>query len=205
MVDHAVPFDEADAAADPYQQFGRWYAEARPLLAMPDAVVLATASLVGQPSARMVLLKHWDEHGFVIYTNYRSRKGRELQENPQAALLFSWEPLGRQVRVEGPVTPTSAQESDDYFATRPRAAQVGAHASRQSEPTDRRDALDRRVQELAATFGDGPVPRPPWWGGFRLAPTSFEFWQNRRDRLHDRLAYTPSPTGSGWDRVRLQP
>ncbi len=201
--DYSVPLTESAAAADPYEQFARWYAEAAPRLVMPEAMALATASADGRPSVRMVLLKHWDTRGFVFYTNYLSLKGRQLEENPRAALLFYWEALGRQVRIDGLVSPVSAEESDAYFATRPLGAQIGARASRQSEPIASRTLLEQRVRAVSHSHAGRSVPRPAWWGGFRVAARSFEFWQNRDDRLHDRLAYEPS--GGGWRVVRLQP
>jgi pyridoxamine 5'-phosphate oxidase len=170
---------------------------------MPEAAAVATASNDGAPSVRMVLVKHADEGGFIFYTNYESRKARELAVNPAAALLFYWDPLGRQVRIEGPVAKVSAEESDRYFETRPRGGQIGAHASEQSRPVESREALDRRVAELTARYEGQPVPRPAWWGGFRLRPESYEFWQNRDHRLHDRIHYRPGV--EGWEIERLQP
>ena len=157
----------------------------------------------GAPSVRMVLLKGFDERGLVFFSHYTSRKGRELEANPQAALLFHWRPLGRQVRVEGRVERVSAEESDAYFATRPRDAQIGALASRQSEPLGSRAELDERLAELEAELG-GDVPRPSTWGGFRLVPVAWEFWQHRASRLHDRFRYEREPS-SGWRIERLFP
>ena len=151
----------------------------------------------------MVLLKSWGEDGFVFHTNYDSRKGRELAENPHAALLFYWEPLGRQVRIEGAVDAPRGEESDAYFATRPRGGQIGAHASHQSEVVGSRAVLDAEVSARGGRFAGREVPRPPWWGGVRVRPEAFEFWQNRDDRLHDRLRYEPGP--GGWSMARLQP
>jgi pyridoxamine 5'-phosphate oxidase len=167
-------------------------------------MALATATPGGAPSVRMVLLKHFDEHGLVFYSHLTSRKGRELEANPQAALLFHWSPLGRQVRVEGSVEGVSGEESDAYFATRPRDAQFGAVASRQSEPLGSRAELDERLAEVRSEFGDGPVPRPPTWGGFRLVPAAWEFWQHRSSRLHDRFRYERDPSGA-WKLERLFP
>ena len=194
----------ADLAADPLEQFRSWFAEAGAAVEVPEAVALATATPEGAPSARMVLLKGYDERGLVFFSHYTSRKGRELEANPQAALLFHWSPLGRQVRVEGGVERLPADESDAYFATRPRGAQVGALASRQSEPLESRGELDERVAEIEGDLGNGPVPRPPTWGGFRLVPAAWEFWQHRDSRLHDRFRYEREPSG-GWSVSRLFP
>ncbi len=203
MADHSEPLDEADVDPDPFVQFGRWFEEADAEVRLAEAVALATVDDRGRPSLRMVLMKAWDRRGFVFHTNYESRKGRELEENRFAALLFYWDPFGRQVRIEGAVEKLSDEESDAYFDTRPLGAQVGAHASRQSQPARSRQSLDLRVQELTKEFEGRTVPRPPWWGGYRLAPDSFEFWQNRDDRLHDRLRYLPA--GNAWQLDRLQP
>jgi pyridoxamine 5'-phosphate oxidase len=194
----------ADLASDPLEQFRHWFAEASAVLDTPEAVALATATAGGAPSVRMVLLKGFDERGLVFYTHYTSRKGRELEANPQAALLFHWQPLGRQVRVEGRTDRVSAEESDAYFATRPRDAQVGALASRQSDPLASRTELYDRLAELEGELAGGSVPRPPTWGGFRLAPAAWEFWQHRDSRLHDRFRYEPEPSGA-WRIERLFP
>jgi len=179
----------ADLASDPLEQFRSWFGAATMAVEVPEAVALATATPDAGPSVRMVLLKGFDEHGLVFYSHRTSRKGRELEANPQAALLFHWSPLGRQVRVEGRVERVSDEESDAYFATRPRDAQLGAHASRQSEPLGSRSELNERLAEVRGELGDGPVPRPPTWGGFRLVPHAWEFWQHRASRLHDRFRY----------------
>jgi pyridoxamine 5'-phosphate oxidase len=194
----------ADLASDPLEQFRRWYAEAEAAVEVPEAMALATATTDGAPSVRMVLLKGFDERGLVFYSHRTSRKGRELEANPQAALLFHWSSLGRQVRVEGRVGQVSADESDAYFATRPRDAQIGAVASRQSEPLGSRSELDERLAEVRADRGDGSVPRPPTWGGFRLVPEAWEFWQHRASRLHDRFRYEREPSGA-WRIERLFP
>lgn len=196
---------EEEVAADPIAQFGAWFDEALASGdAAPDAMTLATADARGRPSARTVLLKGFDSRGFVFYTNYESRKGRELEENPFAALLFFWPSLERQVRLEGPVVRVSAEESDAYFATRPLGSRIGAVASAQSRPLATRDALDRRVREIEAELaGRDVLPRPDYWGGYRLAPDAVELWQGRQSRLHDRLLYTRS--GEGWTIVRLSP
>lgn len=200
---HSVPVRESDVDADPLVQFGRWFEEASGLVRLPEAVALATADGDGRPSVRMVLMKGFDEEGFVFHSHYESRKAEELAANPVAALLFYWDPLGRQVRIEGPVAKVSGEESDRYFETRPRGGQIGAHASEQSRPVESREALDQRVAELTARYEGKPVPRPASWGGFRLRPESYEFWQNRDDRLHDRIHYRQ--TVDGWEIERLQP
>jgi pyridoxamine 5'-phosphate oxidase len=192
-----------DLAADPVEQFRRWFDEAAAALDMPEAMALATAAPDGSPSVRMVLLKRFDEAGLVFYSHYTSRKGRELEANPRAALLFHWTPLGRQVRVEGSVGRLSAEESDAYFGTRPREAQLGAVASRQSEPLDSRAALSERLAELEGSLAGSPVPRPPTWGGYRLVPDAWEFWQHRDSRLHDRFRYEREP--GSWRAERLFP
>jgi pyridoxamine 5'-phosphate oxidase len=199
-----VELRRRDLASDPLEQFRHWFAEAGAGLEVPEAMALATATPGGAPSVRMVLLKGFDERGLAFFSHHTSRKGRELEANPQAALLFHWSPLGRQVRVEGRVERVSDEESDAYFATRPRDAQLGALASRQSEPLGSRAELDARLAELKSDLGEGPVPRPPTWGGFRLDPESWEFWQHRASRLHDRFRYEAEPSGS-WRIERLSP
>ncbi len=199
-----IPLDVLALDADPFVQFERWWEEAVAVMREPEAICLATADGSGQPRARMVLLRGRDERGFSIYTNYSSRKGQDLAENPKAALLWYVEPLGRQVRIEGRVEKVSAQESDEYFAARPRGHQIGAHASFQSQVIADRALLEDAVTEATARFGGHDVPRPDHWGGYRLVPTSFEFWQHREDRLHDRGIYTPL-VGGGWQVQRHQP
>jgi pyridoxamine 5'-phosphate oxidase len=176
----------ADLDADPLRQFRRWFDEAADVVRAREAMALATANADGAPSVRMVLLKAADERGLVFFTHYTSRKGRELAANPQAALLFHWDPLGRQVRVEGAVERVAPEESDAYFATRPAGARAGALASRQSDVLGDRAELERRAAEVAGA----DLARPETWGGFRVIPGAWEFWQHRDDRLHDRFRYT---------------
>jgi pyridoxamine 5'-phosphate oxidase len=194
----------ADLASDPLDQFRGWFAEAAVALGVPEAMAVATATADAAPSVRMVLLKDVDERGLVFYSHYTSRKGRELEANPQAALLFHWSPLGRQVRVEGSVERVSAEESDAYFSTRPRGAQLGALASSQSEELGSRAELEARLAQVERDLGGDRVPRPATWGGFRLVPEAWEFWQHRDDRLHDRFRYERDPSG-GWRIERLFP
>jgi pyridoxamine 5'-phosphate oxidase len=194
-----VQLDEADLDPDPLRQFESWFAAAREAgVRAPEAMALATATPHGAPSARMVLLKGVDERGFVFFTSYESRKGDELEANPRAALLFYWDPLGRQVRVEGPVERVSAEESDAYFASRPPGSRAGAAASRQSRPLADRAELERAVAALG-----GDATRPELWGGYRLRPERYEFWQHRENRLHDRFRYERE--GEGWSIQRLYP
>ena len=188
----------------PLQQLASWLEDAQAAaLTQPDAMTLATASADGVPSARMVLLRGLDDRGAVFYTNAASRKGRELLENPRAALVFHWEPLGRQVRLEGHVERVDDEESDAYFASRPLPSRLGAWASDQSRPIESREALMASYAEAAARFGDGPVPRPPHWYGFRVVPDAVEFWEHGAHRLHDRIRYTRA--GAGWIAERLAP
>jgi pyridoxamine 5'-phosphate oxidase len=195
---------EADVDADPVVQFGRWFEQAEQAgLLEPTAMTLATATPDGRPSARMVLLRGFDERGFCFYTNHESRKGVELAANPRAALVFWWGELERQVRIEGPVAPTSRAESEAYFHSRPPGSQLSAAASPQSRVIQDRAVLERRVAELAADSADGQVPLPDFWGGYRLTHEVVEFWQGRPNRLHDRLRYRRA--GDGWKIERLAP
>jgi pyridoxamine 5'-phosphate oxidase len=205
MPEFAHALREEDVDANPFTQFARWFEEAAETgVRAPEAAAVATASDDGVPSVRMVLVKRTDEPGFVFFTNYDSRKARELTANPRAALLFHWDMLGRQVRIEGPVQRTSNEESVAYVRSRPRASQLSALASNQSQPIESRDVLERRVAELRAQHEGAELPLPDAWGGFRLTPEAFEFWQHREDRLHDRLRYTRGPDG-GWQFERLAP
>jgi|SRR5205085_7213424 len=204
-VDELPELNEANVAADPIEQFARWFADANAAgLKLPNAMTLATATSEGRPSARVVLLKEFDAGGFVFYTNYDSQKGRELDANPQAALCFYWTELDRQVRISGSVTKTTPEESADYFHTRPVDSQLGAWASRQSAVIASREVLEEKMRQLVREYEGGEVPLPPYWGGYRLAPEVIEFWQNRLSRLHDRLRYTRQ-AGGGWLIERLSP
>jgi pyridoxamine 5'-phosphate oxidase len=196
---------EADVDADPIRQFETWFGQALAAkLPEPNALTLATATPDGRPSARTVLLKAFGVAGFTFFTNYDGRKGRELAANPHAALLFFWAELQRQVRVEGTVERVSEAESDEYFRSRPLGSRLGAWASRQSEVIPGREVLEDRVREVAGRYPDGEVPRPSFWGGFRVRPLEIEFWQGRPDRLHDRLRYRRMEDGS-WRLERLSP
>jgi pyridoxamine 5'-phosphate oxidase len=198
--------DERDVDRDPLRQFARWFDEAvAAQLPEPNAMTLATVADDGRPAARIVLLKGADTRGFVFFTNYDSRKGRELARDPRAALLLFWVELERQVRIEGVTERVSAAESDAYFATRPRLSRFGAWASPQSATIDGRAVLEERFAQIAARYADesAPVPRPPNWGGYRLAPDLFEFWQGRRSRMHDRILYRRAI--DAWTIERLAP
>ena len=203
--DHGVaPLELEDLDPDPIEQFGRWMEDALAAgIVLPNTMTLATAAPGGAPSARMVLLKGFDHSGFVFYTNYSSRKSRELAANPAAALVLYWASLERQVRVEGRVERVPEAESDAYFASRPFESRLGAWASHQSAPLSSRRELESRLEELERRYAGGDVPRPPHWGGWLVRPHAIELWQGRPNRLHDRFLYTLRD--GGWERVRLSP
>jgi len=195
---------ESDISLDPIEQFRRWFDAALAAdLHEPNAMTVATATPGGHPSARVVLLKGLDERGFVFYTNYEGRKATDLENNPRCALLFYWGELERQVRVEGTAYRVSGEESDAYYASRPRGSRLGALASEQSQPVEGRGVLERRLRELEKEYEGREVPRPQYWGGYRVAPEAIEFWQGRENRLHDRLIYRRD--NGGWTIERLQP
>jgi len=197
--------ERADADPNPFKQFRKWFDQAREAqLPEPNAMTLATATAVGNPSARMVLLKDFDERGFVFYSNYESHKAQQLQENPWASLVFWWAELERQVRIEGRVEKVSDEESDTYFHSRPLLSQLGAWASHQSQVIDSREVLEQRLEELKVKFENQEIPRPQHWGGYRVIPSGIEFWQGRPSRLHDRLFYQLCDDGS-WVIERLSP
>jgi pyridoxamine 5'-phosphate oxidase len=195
---------EEEAGSDPFALFERWFREAREAgLYLPESMALATSTADGRPSVRQVLLKAFDDRGFVFYTNYESRKGLEIAENPHGALAVHWPILQRQVRVSGPVEKTSAEESRAYFDTRPRGSRIGAWASEQSAVLRDREQLEQRFRETQQKFRAGDVPLPPFWGGYRVIPETIEFWQGRANRLHDRLRF--SRDAAGWTIDRLYP
>jgi pyridoxamine 5'-phosphate oxidase len=196
--------DESSVSADPITEFARWFDEAvKAEVLEPNAMTLATANTDGAPSARIVLLKGFDARGFVFFTDYRSQKGTELERNPRAALVFYWPELERQVRIGGQVSTIAGEESEAYFRTRPRGSRISAWVSHQSQVIGSRKQLEERVPELESRFPGDDVPLPPYWGGFRVAPTVVEFWQGRTSRLHDRIRYVRD--GDGWRIERLSP
>jgi pyridoxamine 5'-phosphate oxidase len=196
-------FTEAD---EPLRLFAAWFEDAKKAEPSdPEAMALATADADGLPDVRMVLLKGFDERGFVFYSNEESRKGRELAANPKASVAFYWKSLRRQVRLRGTVTTVSAAEADAYFASRPRSSQIGAWASRQSSPLESRYAFEKAIALKAAQFAVGPVPRPPFWIGYRVTPVVMEFWHERPFRLHDRLEFRRADVGAAWKKTRLYP
>ena len=196
--------DRGDVDPDPVVQFHQWFEKViEAELHEPNAMILATATTEGRPSARTLLLKGYDERGFVFYTNYEGRKAREIEANPLCALLFYWGELERQVRIEGRASRLSGEESDAYFLSRPRGSRLGAWASEQSRPVEDRNVLEERVRELEDEYEGREIPRPPFWGGYRVEPEVIEFWQGRENRLHDRLVYRR--IGGGWKIERLQP
>ncbi|EPH43342.1 putative Pyridoxine/pyridoxamine 5'-phosphate oxidase [Streptomyces aurantiacus JA 4570] len=204
---------EADCAADPVEQFGRWFAQAAAeaadpsgVIHEPNAMVVSTADAQGRPSSRTVLLKGYDAHGFVFFTNYDSRKARDLDANPHVSLLFPWHPMGRQVVVTGTAARTGRDETVRYFRSRPHGSQLGAWASAQSSVIASRDELDAAYAALAARYPEGEqVPAPPHWGGYRVTPLAVEFWQGRTNRLHDRLCYVREDVSTAWTLRRLSP
>ncbi len=199
-----VPLDPDACDPDPFVEVRRWLQAAVDApIRTPNAMTLATVDERGRPAARIVLLKEIDDRGFVFFTNYHSRKGRDLAAHPYAALVMFWEPLHRQVRIEGSIEKVSADESDAYFATRPRGSQLGAIASPQSEPIATRDVLERAVAKVSDELGDAPAPRPPHWGGYRVIPDEIELWQGQPSRLHDRVRYRRAQLG--WTIDRLAP
>jgi len=193
-------------AAEPFGLFAAWFAEAcQQEPSDPNAMALATVDKTGLPDVRMVLMKGYDADGFVFYSHVTSPKGRELAANPKAGLLFHWKSLRRQVRIRGLVSPVTDAEADEYFATRPKQAQIGAWASKQSQPLESRFAFEQAIAKVAAKHVIGEVPRPPGWSGWRIAPTRFEFWHDRPFRLHDRIEFRREAVGAAWTKVRLYP
>lgn len=198
--------EDFSAAAEPFELFGAWMREAEAREPNdPNAVAVATVDADGLPNVRMVLLKGWDVHGFVFYTNYESAKGRELLANPKCALCFHWKSLRRQIRLRGPVEQVTGAEADEYFATRPRLSRIGAWASKQSRPLESRFALEKAAAQYGLKYAVGEVPRPPHWSGFRMSPVEIEFWADRPFRLHDRIVFRRTAPGDAWTKQRLYP
>jgi len=195
---------EAHSDPDPMRQFTRWFEQTRDVEPDPTAMALATATPDGRPSVRTVLLKGVDDRGFIFYTNYESRKAREMEATRRASLLFFWRSVERQIRIDGTVERVSPVESDAYFETRPLDSRLSVYASRQSEAIENREVLEEAFERVKRTYGDGSVPRPEWWGGYRVVPDEYEFWQGRMSRLHDRLRYLKGANGA-WRRERLAP
>jgi len=196
--------DPSDVDPDPLEQFRLWYDQQKSATSgEPNAMTVATATPDGKPSARVVLLKHWDPGGFVFFSSYNSPKGIDIEANPRAALLFYWAETERQVRIDGSVTPTSLQEAEDYFHSRPRGSQIAAHIARQSQPVASREFLEQQIETLTEAFEGREIDIPETWGGFRVYPECFEFWQGRSSRLHDRVQFTRQD--NGWQIVRLAP
>jgi pyridoxamine 5'-phosphate oxidase len=205
MSDAEIELRRKDLDPNPFKQFAKWYEAAEAAHPkLPNSMTLATATRDGRPSARMVLLKGFDEDGFVFFTNYESQKGRELEENPRASLVFYWSTLDRQVRIDGAVAKTSREESEEYFQTRPADSRLSAWASRQSSPVASRQVLEDEMKRLISQYQDRGIPLPDYWGGYRLTPSVIEFWQNRLGRLHDRFRYTRQSDGQ-WLIERLSP
>ncbi|MDA0749029.1 MAG: pyridoxamine 5'-phosphate oxidase [bacterium] len=204
-IEEIGPVRQCDLEPEPMAEFGKWFEKAKGTgIIRAEAMTLATATADGRPSARIVLLKGFDERGMMFYTNYKSRKAQELEGNPHASLVFFWDAIRRQVRVEGRVERVSVEESKVYFDSRPFESRLEAWASPQSEPIDDRSVLEDRMRELAVKFANGEVPLPPFWGGFRVVPHRAEFWVNRASRVHDRFCYLRQEEG-GWKIVRLAP
>jgi pyridoxamine 5'-phosphate oxidase len=198
------PLSEAHSDTNPMRQFAHWFEQVRHTEPDPTAMALATASPNGRPSVRTVLLKGIDDRGYIFYTNYESRKAREMEATGRASLLFFWPSVERQVRVDGTVERISPVESDAYFETRPLDSRLSVYASKQSDAIESREVLEDAFERVRRAYGDGPVPRPEWWGGYRIVPDEFEFWQGRASRLHDRLRYVKQADGS-WLKERLAP
>jgi len=198
------PLSELHSDSNPMRQFVLWFEQVRDTEPDPTAMALATASREGRPSVRTVLLKGMDDRGYIFYTNYESRKAREMEATGRASLLFFWRSVERQVRIDGAVERISPVESDAYFETRPLDSRLSVYASQQSAAIENRDVLEEAFERVKRTYGNGAVPRPEWWGGYRIVPDEFEFWQGRTSRLHDRLRYVKQPDGS-WHRERLAP
>lgn len=197
--------NETDVAADPFEQFTRWWDDAmNSKIEEVNAMTLATATTEGIPSARIVLLKGFDQNGFVFFTNYQSQKGKELEDNPHAALVFFWKELERQIRIEGQVEKISEKDSDIYYQSRPAGSRIGAWASPQSEPIENRELIENNFTELEKKFGENAIPRPGYWGGYIVRPAMIEFWQGRRSRLHDRIQYNLQ-ADNNWVIQRLAP